>query len=883
MKPISVELQAFGPYRAHTVCDFTKLYDAQLFLITGPTGGGKTTILDAMCMALYEEATGGGRGFLDMRCLSAPPDVDTQVTFTFSLDGRVYRFFRQIRIHTKRDGTLEARVTAECHRQRQDDWEPLATGSRNVTKIAESLLQFTREQFSQVIVLPQGEFRKLLLASSGDKQKLLKVLFGTDVWDRVMEAIRQRRSDLTARLATHRAQMDALLESAGVTSAPALAEALADCRTRCAAAGTWMTHTEKALTQAGEALQAGQTLARAFAQRQETLIQKKALDARRQEMTAAAGRLDTARKVAPLLQDLQRRTKAAGDLEAKRQAAAQLQTRWQQATARLEQATAAYRQVGEMEQQLETLRDRVRELMQLTRRLTALEGDRQNLARVQARLAAGQEARTRQAAALAALEQQLEDVRQQLETLRRGLEAARMRDLIASSAARLAAGLSDGAPCPVCGAVHHPAPAQPQQNGGGETEQALAACQAQENRLTQLQTHQKTAREALAALEEELRTLTLQEAQLAGQIAAAEDAADGEIALDALQAELQQKRALGVQRKERVQSIRQEFTDASSQQSAAVTALEAARQALAEAETRAEETGRAYLFALTEAGFHPETDIAPLALPPGELQALEQQLRQYETATTQTEARLAQLEETLADREPPDLEALEAAHRKAARENTQAAQNFGALQKQKSMLQGLYDQLQQLLRGREALDLEFGQVDRVYTRLQGGASKVSLHNFVLGIMLDQVVQAATRYLRTLSGERFSLVRSEDLTGRGNKGLDIDVLDGQTGGIRRAATLSGGEMFLASLSLAFGLAEVVQTAAGGVALDSIFIDEGFGTLDHSTLESVMKALARIQQEGRLVGIISHVSELSARIPAHIQVQPGENGARLTVRV
>jgi len=160
--------------------------------------------------------------------------------------------------------------------------------------------------------------------------------------------------------------------------------------------------------------------------------------------------------------------------------------------------------------------------------------------------------------------------------------------------------------------------------------------------------------------------------------------------------------------------------------------------------------------------------------------------------------------------------------------------------------------------------------------------KTKLHTFVLGLMLDRVIESAGRYLNSLSRGRYTLTRSTEQTGgNSKKGLDIDVIDSQILESRSVNTLSGGELFLASLSLAFGLAEVVQSRSGGIELDSIFIDEGFGTLDNETLEAAMKALAEIQREGRLVGIVSHVSELKDRIPARIEIIPTDSGSTLKI--
>ena len=198
MRPLRLLLQAFGPYLQKNELDFTQFQEPGLFLISGPTGGGKTSLLDAMCFALYCKATGGRRSFAGMRCMSAPEDLPTLVEFDFSLQGQTYRFRRSQYTHINRNTKApELRESHECFRQEDGEFRLLESGSESaVRRRAEELLHLTCEQFSQVIVLPQGEFLRLLRANSNDKGEMLKTLFSAGIWRAVTDRFHQRERDL---------------------------------------------------------------------------------------------------------------------------------------------------------------------------------------------------------------------------------------------------------------------------------------------------------------------------------------------------------------------------------------------------------------------------------------------------------------------------------------------------------------------------------------------------------------------------------------------------------------------------------------------------------------------------------------------------------------
>lgn len=233
MKPRKITMQAFGAYINRTVVDFTPLYADGIFLITGPTGCGKTTILDAMSFALYGRASGTLRDVRDMRSTAAPDSLETAVEFEFELDGKIYCFERERRFRTvkHRSGTTdtELETDAACYDCTQGR-HLICTGT-DVDRKAEELMGFSHEQFSQVVVLPQGEFRRLLTANSTDKQKILEVLFGTSKWQLFVKALSDKSKSIENELIKYKTQSEAILSASGAENAEAL-------RTLCTKSGT---------------------------------------------------------------------------------------------------------------------------------------------------------------------------------------------------------------------------------------------------------------------------------------------------------------------------------------------------------------------------------------------------------------------------------------------------------------------------------------------------------------------------------------------------------------------------------------------------------------------------------------------------------------------
>ncbi|MBW8270257.1 SbcC/MukB-like Walker B domain-containing protein, partial [Caldovatus aquaticus] len=323
---------------------------------------------------------------------------------------------------------------------------------------------------------------------------------------------------------------------------------------------------------------------------------------------------------------------------------------------------------------------------------------------------------------------------------------------------------------------------------------------------------------------------------------------------------------------------------------AAAAAAEAAARAAAEAAARAAtETDRraaqeaAFARLCAEAGFAGIAAFEAARLPPGEADALEERIAGFDQALATARAAEAEARRAAEGVAPPDLAALERAAEEAAAEQRAATAAAAALRQRLSdadrLLAAIAEAGRDLAAAREALELRQELAALVAGR---NPQNLSLEGFVLRSLLDEALSAANRRLRAMLRGRYQLRRVEDPVRRG-VGLDIEVLDEWNGGVRPPGTLSGGEGFCAALAMALGLADTVQAHAGARRIDALFVDEGFGTLDEEALDTAMEVLAGLGGGDRLVGVISHVAELRARIPARLEVTPGRRGSTATFRI
>ena len=839
MRPIRLELSAFGPYLEHTVIDFEKLNEAGLFLITGQTGGGKTTLLDAMSIALFYKSTGGRRTFQDMRCLAAVDSDRTEVVYHFALGEDEYCFRRALYRRKKRGSDdFITEEENECKRRTADGWALAASGAaRNVTGYAENLLSLTAEQFSQVIVLPQGKFMQLLRANSTEKAAILKTLFSCELWERIAMKFTERQKKLYAKRETCETKLKSLLEKHGAETAEALAVQTEALRSECA-------RTEKALAAAKEALTLAQkqyTRALQFEQ-----CQKAETDAEAQLKTAE--------------------TRAAS-------AKAQY-TRAEQNRAGLTKLTAEKDTLLKRSEQLRAEQERSLQKEQLLKELRAeeereravqkqAEDDRQKLPEVLRRIAVG-EAFTEKADAakdrLASLLQTQTILSEQLVALKTRSDAAKVE----AQCKKLWGAAEDAARTARLTVVGQ--------------DKLLSAAEAKWNQNSAAaKARHEVAFAQLNAANDAAKSITESEEVLTAAYTAAQTALNEAQKL-AAQAPAAHKKL------ETLKAEREALMQVESRHNAALAACRAAL-----------EEKRRQLSAMDAV-----RDAAQITLEMTEIQkrirVLEQETAALEEAFHAAENALSAANEAVKAAAQQMFAAKEAKNALGAAPEKDLPQSKAELDAKSTETQTLSVQLgrfgsdlrtiaesaaavQQYTEEAAALDVQYSRAAKLagYVTGRSNALRVPLLQYVLGMMLDETIQSANRFFSVLSRGRYALQHKQGKSGAGYGGLDIEVLDGMSGTCRSVETLSGGEQFLASLSLAFGLSDVVQSYSGAVRLDSIFIDEGFGSLDTDTLDTAMRALESIRQSGRVVGIISHVSELQSRIPTMIRIWKTASGS------
>ncbi|MBO2561514.1 SMC family ATPase [Shewanella algae] len=1047
MRPLILEMRAFGPFADCQRIDFTELGDKPLFLINGPTGAGKTTILDAICFALYGKTTGNEREGSQMRCDNADDGLLTEVYFSFELGQKRYSIRRcpeQQRAKSRGDGFTLQKSEAELKRLLPDGTEELLVASKvtDANACIEELTGLDVDQFRQVMVLPQGKFRELLLADSKEREKIFSQLFQTHIYRRIEERLKQQALEIKAKARDLQSRRAGILETAGVESLEQLTAEIAALTPSLTEATSNKQKASDALAQSAKTLDNAKALTAEFERRKLLQTQLDALEQRRAEIELHQQTLEKARKaekLLPSLKELQFRQQEWQQAKAKE---ADYARQLQSAEQRLKQATDDKATLAELDEhgnrlrreleQLDKLQPAINELKQLTEEheLGLVEFGRLERAEQQSRTELEQWQQQQQKLkseanelfssaerqgplhqALAALNTRLEKTEQlghikqkwqqaqaglqqaeahghQCKAERQSAETEHQRLQLAwhtGQAAILAAKLQPGQPCPVCGGLEHPAPAEMAQDIPGETElnrardaeqQATArheaarsdyrnikrqteelqlelqrlsaelqACAAADvmadvktdatidaamdadsyakadltmeidrlvsrrrqllNELQQAeaaQTRLNNCRQQLQQAEQQVeqrlkhRETQLQQLQqLREQLSLAgarKDAAlaalpneyhalAAEAALELIARQLEQKQSEWQQLKQQQQDINQQYTEAVSQHKALMQALASSREDNARAEQFAIKAQQTLDDALKQSGFAGRQALEQAQLDEAQMQALAEKIEAWRTQRSEQQALLKAMDERLAGQSLPELGQLESLWQQQQQQLAEAEDAWQTLNNRMQSLKGTEAQLNKEALAAQALEQEYALIGTLSDVANGNShSKVSLQRFVLSVLLDDVLLEASRRLALMSKGRYRLLRKEDRA-KGNKasGLELEVEDAYSSKVRPVATLSGGESFMAALSLALGLSDVVQAYAGGIKLDTLFIDEGFGSLDQDSLELAVRTLMDLQSSGRMIGVISHVSEMKEQISCRIDINKHALGSSI----
>ena len=824
MRPVRLTMSAFGPYAGEQTIDFTQLGERGLYLITGDTGAGKTTLFDAITFALYGEASGSGRDDARMfRSKYADPQTPTFAELTFSLRGKEYTVYRMPEYERpKARGTGTTKQAADAHLLFPDGRPPV-TKTGNVTRAVTELLGIDCRQFTQIAMIAQGDFQRLLLAGTKERGKIFREIFHTGDYRQLQEKI---KADANRVYRDYEALKQSMRQSADGIEVPE------DGDTLRSAAEAYEPGLEEELFPALEQQDAADADALAVLKEQETGLLAQLEDLAKQ--------LADAKQKADLKKDLDRHRQALQRASAQQEVLAaeqaQLDARLKEDKARAEQDTDLQVRLTEAAQELSGLADCYERFKKCSNRVQTFHACRDELQKKQ-------EAYMRAAG-------QSEEAMQKYERLnRRYLDA---------QAGILAAELQPGMPCPVCGSCEHPHPAQ--RGADAPDEKTLKA--AQRDAQTKQKQMQQAATEAASQKEKALGVLRAWIAEACTCLRAAAD-------------------LTGEQREDIVSEADEAAYDGQAAAELAVpsglTALLQERAVQLSALLK-ERRGAAQKLQKQA------DDLRKLrAGIPKQEEALRKKAEQVQenllTQAKETEA-VENLQKSLA--QMPEVSAKELTARQDAlrkeRERLAAAQNQIAFRRQTNarILSELQEKSERMRTVREEYSWKMTLSNTVNGNL-AGKDKITLETYVQMYYFDRIIrQANLRFLKMSSGHYELKRRIEGGSMRSQSGLELDVIDHYNGSERSVRTLSGGESFLASLSLALGLADEIRMSAGGIRLDTMFIDEGFGSLDEETLETAMEALLALGQESRLVGIISHVAELRARIDRRIVVNKDRQG-------
>ena len=1011
MRPVRLELSAFGPYERKLELDFSQLGENQFFLIHGATGAGKTSIFDAICYALYGEAADEARRPGMLRNREATLTTPTYVDFIFSLRSGYWHIRRNPEyMRQAKRGTGTATQSAEVLLEQVVDGGAVAkwTSEGEVRKKIHSLLGFESRQFRQVVLLPQGEFRRFLMADTAERKTIMRVLFNADIYQQIEEKLKKKTAEIEKSYASLQEKQKFYLQETGAASESELDSRIGQ---QQALAGQLKLSVDEAaqlrnkalgareagrmaklkfneLEQARQSVRAGEQAAAADEQLQVQLEQAEraaglkdiAMQLRQNEQQQSAkeqeleqltrqGRSARSAKEQALAQlaqvqekepERKKRQEELGSLrscqssveslavqqaeaESLRNAAQQLQAAEQQLRQERDRTQLAIDPLRSTCQQLQQRGQQVSELEARVARLEAEQQQSENLEQL-----AGDIDRARERAVQSRQKEQELDSQYQklLEDLKQ------LRDLAQSArAAILAEKLQPGEACPVCGATEHPRLAKAvsgyvtderirqqeetnealheqwesarkiaiRDEGGlqsllakqeallngraidqirvssvigpelvraqqdwKDAVRASEDCQRQQKRLAELE-------KALQELNEQLDKQAQQTRQADNAAVAAEAAVrqkltqlpEGVRNAASLKQQIQQQEQELLLMEKCLKEAQEQATQCATNHADIQARWLAKKEELMESRQQADLSRQAFAQRREEAGFATLAAYEQALEGEWALAASRQRIREeIDQRSRALHAARQAVEHWLIETEPltpPDMDQLEAAARQADEQWKIQHEQWIKAQTDLEKLEASREQIGKLAGKGGRLSKEFTQLSDL-SELAAGKSgnKISFQTYVLHSLLDDVMEAANQRLVIMSRGQYELQSGERLSGNKQGGLDMEIFDNYSGYARPMATLSGGESFLASLALALGLADVVQSYAGGIRLDTMFIDEGFGTLDSETLDVALTALFELQKSGRLIGIISHVEELKNRIPARLEVKKSRTG-------
>ena len=925
MKPLKLTMSAFGSYAGKNVIDFTGQQQG-IFLITGDTGAGKTTIFDAITYALYNQTSGGERNGNMMRSQYAQPETETYVELEFLYRGQTYRVRRnpdyKITKTLKNGKIREQKVPHSVELTLPDG--TVFPEKKNATdaKIIE-ILGITADQFSQIVMIAQGDFLKLLYTKSDERKMIFSKLFRTDIYWKIQENLRRKSMEMDERIQENdrafeqeKSRIIPLSESEEIP----LDELVERLRERLKDALKEQNLRRANVEELNKKITKYEEINKLFVSLEKIRQTGKELEARQAESKERRQQIENARKADKVL------------------VAEQQNLRQQQA---VEQSAQAIAKMGETladdQEMFETLKTQLqeaeakqkREAADTQKKMLALEQSFPSYEALQNARSEEQQAKKvwedlrktseesfhKKAAGIAALKEQQKRQEQIVEQTKKNWEQT---SLSASESAKhyehmyeaflkeqagiLAENLSAGCPCPVCGSTVHPDPAKLSDHAVTELEveqakKTRAAAEEKRDMAYAAFEAEKTEKQKLAqAVEKEEADFVLEQTIAKQQ---RKEAEQNYVSLQKIAEQIREK------------LVYPSLAEAKKQYAAMQKALEAAEQEierkrqkvselaeamntlkgqkLAEEENQktakklAAKTEKEYAKLLEKSGFVSEETYHLAILPERSRSKLEREEKEYESQCLRQQSEQKLLEKQVSGKTYTDTTELNEqlkAEKQALKETEKTYMELHtAYENDRSVLQNCAVYLE---KGKklESEDQVIKSLSKTANGRLSGSAKIDFETYIQRQYFKQIIHEANKRLLTMSNHQFILkLKEEANTGRKtNEGLDLSVYSLVTDSERDVKTLSGGESFLAALAMALGLSDIVERSAGAIHPDMMFIDEGFGSLDAQSRQQAIEVLAELAGDSRMVGIISHVTELKEQIDRKLVVSRTDKGSR-----
>ena len=925
MKPLKLTMSAFGSYAGKNVIDFTGQQQG-IFLITGDTGAGKTTIFDAITYALYNQTSGGERNGNMMRSQYAQPETETYVELEFLYRGQTYRVRRnpdyKITKTLKNGKIREQKVPHSVELTLPDG--TVFPEKKNATdaKIIE-ILGLTADQFSQIVMIAQGDFLKLLYTKSDERKMIFSKLFRTDIYWKIQENLRRKSMEMDERIQENDRAFEQ--EKSRIIPLPEseelpLDELVERLRERLKDALKEQNLRRANVEELNKKITKYEEINKLFVSLEKIRQTGRELEARQAESKERRQQIENARKADKVL------------------VAEQQNLRQQQA---VEQSAQAIAKMGETladdQEMFETLKTQLqeaeakqkREAADTQKKMLALEQSFPSYEALQNARSEEQQAKKvwedlrktseesfhKKAAGIAALKEQQKRQEQAVEKTKKNWEQT---SLSASESAKhyehmyeaflkeqagiLAENLSAGCPCPVCGSTVHPDPAKLSDHAVTELEveqakKTRAAAEEKRDLAHAAFETEKTEKQKLAqAVEKEeadfvlAQTIAKQQRKEAEQNYASLQKIAKQIREKLVYPSLAEAKKQYAVMQKALEVAEQEIAKKRQKVSELAEAMNTLKgQKLAEEENQktakklAVKTEKEYVKLLEKSGFASEETYHLAILPERSRSKLEREEKEYESQCLRQQSEQKLLEKQVSGKTYTDTTELNEQLKVEKQALKEAEKTYmelhTAYENDRSVLQNCAVYLE---KGKklESEDQVIKSLSKTANGRLSGSAKIDFETYIQRQYFKQIIHEANKRLLTMSNHQFILkLKEEANTGRKtNEGLDLSVYSLVTDSERDVKTLSGGESFLAALAMALGLSDIVERSAGAIHPDMMFIDEGFGSLDAQSRQQAIEVLAELAGDSRMVGIISHVTELKEQIDRKLVVNRTDNGSR-----